>query len=99
MIAPYLRSAQERMFLKVMKNKRKTTIMRIRIVSTWILLFTVLVAYGQTAAKRTWKEGMLTDEFIFEKAPFPSCHAATIAETDKGLIAAWFGGTKERHPD
>lgn len=73
--------------------------MHIRIVSTWILLFTVLVAYGQTAAKRTWKEGMLTDEFIFEKAPFPSCHAATIAETGKGLISAWFGGTKERHPD
>jgi alpha-L-rhamnosidase len=73
--------------------------MGIRIFSTWILLLVVLAGYGQTAKKRTWKEGMLTDEFIFEKAPFPSCHAATIAETGKGLIAAWFGGTKERHPD
>jgi alpha-L-rhamnosidase len=46
-----------------------------------------------------WKNGILVDEFIFEKAPFPESHAATIAETPKGLIAAWFGGTKERNPD
>jgi alpha-L-rhamnosidase len=38
-------------------------------------------------------------EFIYEKAPFPECHAATIAETPKGLVAAFFGGTKERNPD
>jgi predicted neuraminidase len=38
-------------------------------------------------------------EFIFESAPFPSCHASTIAETKSGLIAAWFGGTAERNPD
>ena len=38
-------------------------------------------------------------EFIFDKAPYPECHAATIAETRKGLVAAWFGGTKERNPD
>ena len=39
-------------------------------------------------------------ELIFEHAPFPSCHASTIAETPSGaLVAAWFGGTEERHPD
>jgi predicted neuraminidase len=38
-------------------------------------------------------------EFIFEKAPFPSCHASTLAETKTGLIAAWFGGTAEKNPD
>src|SRR5256885_758467 len=38
-------------------------------------------------------------EFIFETAPFPSCHASTIAETKSGLVAAWFGGTAERNPD
>lgn len=38
-------------------------------------------------------------EFIFENAPFPSCHASTIAETKSGLVAAWFGGTAERNPD
>lgn len=48
---------------------------------------------------RIWKKGIVTEEFIFEKASFPESHAATIAETPKGLIAAWFGGTKERNPD
>lgn len=42
---------------------------------------------------------VLATEFIFEQAPFPSCHASTIAETKNGLIAAWFGGTRERNPD
>jgi len=46
-----------------------------------------------------WKKGIVEEEFIFNKAFFPSCHAATIAETPKGLVAAWFGGTKERNPD
>ena len=49
--------------------------------------------------EKRWKKGIITDEFIFEKAPFKSCHASTIAETNQDLIAAWFGGTKERNPD
>lgn len=42
---------------------------------------------------------VLKAEFIFESAPFAECHASTIAETDAGLVAAWFGGPHERHPD
>ena len=38
-------------------------------------------------------------EFIFERAPFPSAHASTIVDTRDGLVAAWFGGTRERDPD
>ena len=39
-------------------------------------------------------------EFIYETAPYPQCHASTIVETKPGeLVAAWFGGTRERHPD
>src|ERR1041385_9164489 len=42
---------------------------------------------------------VLQSEFILDTAPFPSCHASTIAETKSGLVAAWFGGTAERNPD
>jgi predicted neuraminidase len=34
--------------------------------------------------------------FIFERAPFPSCHASTLVEHEPGkLMAAWFGGKAE----
>lgn len=39
------------------------------------------------------------EEFIYDEAPFKSCHAATITETRSGLYAAWFGGTHEKHKD
>ena len=42
---------------------------------------------------------VLKSEFIYETAPFPSCHATTLAETRDGLVAAWFGGTREGNPD
>ncbi len=38
-------------------------------------------------------------EFIYERAPFPSCHASTLAQTKSGLIAAWFGGSEEGNSD
>ncbi len=43
---------------------------------------------------------VLRSEFIYEEAPYPSCHASTIVEVSPGrLAAAWFGGTHERQPD
>lgn len=38
-------------------------------------------------------------EFIYETGSYPQVHASTIAETPEGLVAAWFGGTREKHPD
>jgi predicted neuraminidase len=38
-------------------------------------------------------------EFLYESAPFPSCHATTIEETPNGLVAAFFGGTMEGNRD
>jgi alpha-L-rhamnosidase len=68
-----------------------------------IVKLTILVilagAYSVSAQDKPWKKGIVIDEFIYEKASFPSCHAATIAETPKGLVTAWFGGTKEGHQD
>jgi predicted neuraminidase len=41
----------------------------------------------------------MTPCFIFERAPFASAHAPTIAETPAGLVAAWFAGPYEGHPE
>jgi predicted neuraminidase len=43
--------------------------------------------------------GILKAEFIFDEAPFDQCHASTIAESSGGLVAAWFGGTREGKKD
>ncbi len=43
--------------------------------------------------------GVIKTEFIYETAPYPECHASTLAESKGTLVAAWFGGTKEKNPD
>ncbi|MHC4213418.1 MAG: exo-alpha-sialidase [Planctomycetota bacterium] len=43
--------------------------------------------------------GILGMEFIYNKASFAQSHASTIAATRDGLVAAWFGGTREKNPD
>jgi len=50
---------------------------------------------------QTGKDGVISQELIYqlENKPTPQCHASTIEETSKGVIAAWFGGTHESHPD
>ncbi|WP_442846147.1 sialidase family protein [Leeuwenhoekiella sp. H156] len=43
---------------------------------------------------------IIADEFIFNEAPFKQCHASTLVETlDGEILAAWFGGEYERHPE
>src|SRR5215212_9749382 len=44
-------------------------------------------------------DAIVSSEFVYERAPFPSAHASTIVETQEGFVAAWFGGTNERNPD
>lgn len=66
--------------------------------AVFLLLFTICFN-SITAQNRSQKQGVLIDEFIFDTASFASCHAATIAETSEGLIAAWFGGSAEGNPD
>lgn len=65
-----------------------------------ICLTCCLTPFLAKSSEPTEKESAIVkSEFIFETAPFPSCHASTIAETKSDLVAAWFGGTAERNPD
>jgi predicted neuraminidase len=59
----------------------------------------MLMAAGLRQDAPASSPAIVTSEFVFERAPFPSAHASTIVETRDGLVAAWFGGTKERDPD
>ncbi len=47
------------------------------------------------------QDGYLEGSLIYalEARPTAQCHASTLAEGSGGLIAAWFGGTREKHPD
>jgi predicted neuraminidase len=46
-------------------------------------------------------ECIVKSEFIYQPGDvtFPSCHASTIIQNGSGLVAAWFGGTREKNPD
>ncbi len=65
-------------------------------IKSWIIWAGLLMAATGFAASQP---GLLKSEFIFDTAPFPQCHASTIAESQSGLVAAWFGGTRERDPN
>ena len=64
-----------------------------------LLPLLMLMAAGLRQGAPVASPAIVTSEFVFERAPFPSAHASTIVETRDGLVAAWFGGTKERDPD
>ncbi|KPM49686.1 sialidase family protein [Jiulongibacter sediminis] len=55
------------------------------------LLLICLSSYGQSP--------LVSKGFIYDEAPFKSCHASTVVETPYGIAAAWFGGTHEKHKD
>ena len=73
------------------------------------LLFCSMEIYGQVKTKKyqipevaeVGSSGILKAELIYslDNRPTPECHASTIEETENGLIAAWFGGTHEKHQD
>lgn len=67
-----------------------------------VALVIAVIALSSCSKERTYKEGIVREEFVFvfQGAPFRSPHAATLAETTDGtLVASWFGGTYEREPD
>lgn len=59
---------------------------------------TLLFLVSSTVAAA--EPAVLSSAFIYEQAPYPSCHASTIVQTSGGqMVAAWFGGTAEKNPD
>lgn len=63
-----------------------------------LLLAICLLGSGPAVMAET--RALLKSEFIYESAPFPSCHASTIVEAKDGsMITSWFGGLKEGAPD
>ena len=64
------------------------------------LLFVAGLVSGARLLAAPASPAIVSNEFIYEQAPYPECHASTIVETAQGgLVAAWFGGTKEKNPD
>lgn len=64
-------------------------------------LFSLLVLiFAPIALAAATSPAVVSAEIINPAAPYKECHASTIVETTDGtLVAAWFGGTKERNPD
>ena len=63
-----------------------------------ILLLALSACTGRQSLDSVSLE-VLSSEFVYDSAAFPSCHASTLVETEDGLLAAWFGGSYESHPD
>ncbi len=70
---------------------------KILIITSVFLAMILLNVSGQYSGDQC----IVSSEFIYQpgEVVFPGCHASTIIETKKGLLAAWFGGTAERNPD
>jgi len=60
----------------------------------------MLLAFSSFSRLLSQESPILQSEFVYEEAPFPSCHASTIEQASDGtLVTAWFGGPYEKHPD
>ena len=64
-----------------------------------VFLISMITALPFSTLAQSPVPGVIKSEYIYETAPFPECHASTLAESKGKLVVAWFGGTKEKHPD
>ena len=61
---------------------------------------TLLLSLVSSCTPKEHRDGIVLEEFLYEQADFPSCHSVTLVELANGdLLATYFGGTYERHPD
>lgn len=63
--------------------------------ATWPPLLALLTARALAA-----DPAVVSSEFVYDvDPPTPSCHASTVVEARRGILAAWFGGVEEGHPE
>ena len=76
--------------------------MSVRLLAALALVMVIVcgVSWPLGAARQTAGPAIVSSAFIYEHGPYPQVHASTLVETTSGrLLAAWFGGTEEGHPD
>jgi predicted neuraminidase len=76
-----------------------STFLNSGLLAFWLALFAAPPASAGPPDASHSPIATVTAEFIFEQVPFAQSHASTLAAADDGLVAAWFGGTRERNPD
>ncbi len=64
----------------------------------WLLAVGVAIA-AEDSPPLPRQPGVVSAEFLYDEVSFPQCHASTVVDTPAGLVAAWFGGTHEKHED
>lgn len=86
--------------LNQMKKLTSYLLVLIIVVAGRNSLFAQEAPEGLKNSQKEHKAGIVLEEFVYKKADFPQSHSATLLELDNGeLLCAFFGGTRERHPD
>lgn len=68
------------------------------LIFSFLFQISLVAQSKETPTKHT--NGIVLEEFLYQQADFPSCHSVTLVELENGeLLATYFGGTYERHPD
>ncbi len=65
----------------------------------WVAFAICLTGWAQNSPAISSQPGLVLSEFVADIPPTRSSHASTIIESQETLLAAWFGGIKERSPD
>ena len=77
----------------MISNQMRRLMLAVRVLC--LTLFTAACATATAA-----DPGVISVEFLNGANPaVPSCHASTIEMTPGGLVASWFGGEYEKHPN
>lgn len=83
-----------------MQNRNGRPGLRRRLTSSLRILGWSVLWPVAAAGAAPQSDAVIESQFIYEQAPFPQAHASTLVQTSGGrVMAAWFGGTHERHPD